>query len=98
MGKGLGPFLNRHQQEGMCCPRHRLSALTAGLPQQRVVAQNPANQAAGMSESELAQLTASRVLGLAEVGVPTSCIVALSEQGVNAGNMADPCRGKCWWT
>jgi hypothetical protein len=93
-GQGAGPLPQPAPAGGDVLPSSPtavvpLSALTAGLLQQRVVAQNPANQAAGVSESELAQLTASRVLGLAEVGVPNSCIVALSEQGVNAGNMAD---------
>ena len=32
---------------------------------------------------------ASRVLGMAEIGVPPPCIAVLSEAGVHAGNMAD---------
>ena len=66
-----------------------LSALAAGLPLQRVGVQSPANQAGGTGESELARLMASRVLGMAEIGVPPPCIAVLSEAGVHAGNMAD---------
>ena len=66
-----------------------LSALTAGLQQHGVESQGPAVQVAGGGDAGLGQLMASRVLELAGVGVPNGCIVALSEAGVHAGNMAD---------
>ena len=66
-----------------------LSAIGADVQLQGVVAQPTAGQVAGAGESELAQLTASRVLGMAEIGVPPPCIAVLSEAGVHAGSVAD---------
>ena len=71
------------------CHSVPLGALTAGLPQRGVGPQGPAIQVSGVGDTELDRLMASRVLELAEMGVPNGCIVALSRVGVSAGNMAD---------
>ena len=66
-----------------------LSAFKAGLPEQGAVAQASAGVGGKAGESELEQLSHSRMFGLVEVGVPPHCVAILTREGVNAGNMAD---------